>query len=563
MAYFSLHAYDADVWIPEFKGLTQDDTSLNPDVRFADEAENVETPGGALQPHAAYEVKRWIFSSRVETLAKFHRRWYEGIGSKDWMVCASGGKLYYIQEGENVEWDQIKMPTGISAFQSNAWSWVSYESTEGSPDRPVDVLLLSNAKDGMIMVIPPDRATIWDDNLEYTWNALKGGTWGGARSPAWNIRTVDTQGYKFGVIERYAERIWGGNVANEPDLLVYSAPYDPTDWEPNTEIPEDGAGEVRQPSWDGDSFTGLKAFGDQLIAFKGNKAWRVMGTNPGEYAMSEQFGGGAPYPNTAAVYGEQIFMADRDGMEVYDGMNATPYARDRFDRIWRTVNRAAMDQMCAAMQKDRYYLALPVDGSDRNNALMVFNMAEGTILYYNDIRIESFLQLNETLYATSSDLPGRILILHYDSWLNGKTSGAATKWVSPWMDFGYKRIVKGGFDMYFTPEVQEEAATLIFSIQTEKKVKTKRYTVKPLNVVSEGMEWQEVKKHKWGTVIGNYTWSILGGRTDTTVRNFRAKRLHFSGTGRRFRVIIETEAGNTAPWRLIGGMQMVVETDPD
>ena len=31
----------------------------------------------------------------------------------------------------------------------------------------------------------------------------------------------------------------------------------------------------------------------------------------------------------------------------------------------------------------------------------------------------------------------------------------------------------------------------------------------------------------------------------------RMKRLHFGGTGRRFRIIIETASGVTAPWRLI------------
>jgi hypothetical protein len=94
--------------------------------------------------------------------------------------------------------------------------------------------------------------------------------------------------------------------------------------------------------------------------------------------------------------------------------------------------------------------------------------------------------------------------------------------------------VKGGFDLYFTPEVQDEAVTLTISIQTEKKTKTKHYTVNPLTE----REREAEKEHRY-------------------------KRLHFGGSGRRFRLIIETEAGVTAPWRLIGGIQMIVETDSD
>jgi hypothetical protein len=250
--------------------------------------------------------------------------------------------------------------------------------------------------------------------------------------------------------------------------------------------------------------------------------------------FNEQYGGGAAYPNTIAVDVERVMMAGNDGMSVYDGMSVSEYAREQIAEIWRTVNRAALDQMCGTLFKNRYYLAFPVNGSETNNAVLVFNKEENTILYYDDLSIESFLPTDDVLYATSSTLPGRVLILNYDSWLCGKSSGAATRWVSPWMDFGYKRIVKGGFDLYIVPEVQTEAVELKISIQTEKKTKIKRYTVNPLTdvLIERG------KEH-------------------------RGKRLHFGGTGRRFRIIIETEGGSTAPWRLIGGLQLVVETDPD
>ena len=102
------------------------------------------------------------------------------------------------------------------------------------------------------------------------------------------------------------------------------------------------------------------------------------------------------------------------------------------------------------------------------------------------------------------------------------------------MDFGYKRIQKGGFEVYFTPEVQNEPVKLIISIQTEKKLKTKEYIVQPLTEQQRMAD----KEHK-------------------------NKKLNFGGSGRRFRIIIEPEEGVTAPWRLVGGIQMVVETDPD
>ena len=74
---------------------------------------------------------------------------------------------------------------------------------------------------------------------------------------------------------------------------------------------------------------------------------------------SQQYGGGCPYPNTIAVGVEKIFMADTNGLSVYDGMSVTPYARKLIEPLWRNVNKDAMDQMCAVLVQNKYYLAVP------------------------------------------------------------------------------------------------------------------------------------------------------------------------------------------------------------
>ena len=555
MAYFSLHAYDADVWLREFRGLNQADEMMNPDIRFAAEAENVETVHGVLQPQAAYEIMDGPIenSPRVETLAVFTRRWYEGDGSHDWYVCCAGGKLYNRQAGaEHRSWDELSLPISVDAFESSVWSWVTYEDvveTEVDGEtvsKTVDVLLMSNAKDGMIKITPPERNTTWGDvSGTLTWGDADDHTWDWMISAKWLVTFVDTRndpedqdevGPKFGVIERFGERIWGAAETDEPDRLVYSRAYDPEDWSGarEEEQPEEGAGDVYQPSWDGDRFFALKRFGDQLLAFKKNKIWRVTGYNPGQYTFNEQYGRGTPYRETIVVDGERVFMTDKDGVCVYDGMNTTSYMRTAVEKIWRTVNRDAMDQMCATMFERRYYLSFPTGTSTKNNAMLVYDFDEGSILFYPDMKIETFLPANDELFATSSSLPGKILRIHHDAWISGQASGSATKWVSPWMDFGYKSIQKGGFDFYFLPEVKDTAVEFTITMQTEKKKKTKTYTCNPLTE-----EQLSVPKEP------------------------RMKRIHFGGSGRKFRIIIETAEGVTAPWRIVGGLHLIVETDPD
>lgn len=511
MAYFSLNAYDADTFLSSFLGLQQAGDSIGTDIRYAVEAKNVETPYGVLQPMAAPVVLETGFTNKIETMARLYRRWYTESGSPTWLFIAHSGKIFYKHDGTEDSWTQLAFPTGVSAYQSNEWSWAAYEINPAGSSSPVDVLLMSNAKDGMIMVVPPYTAT--------------------TSNPSWKAVAVDTQGKKFGVIERYAERIWGGAIPEDPDMLMYSRPFDPEDWTAagEDEDPADGAGSIQQPSWDGDSFNALKAFGSQLIAFKKNRVWRILGTDPGEYTFKEQYGGGAPFPNTIAVDVEQILSAGRDGMSVYDGLSVMPYSREQIEPLWRSINKNAMEQMCGVLFKEKYYLSVPTGNSTANNDLIVFNLRDKTILYYTGTDIESFLATEDTLYATSSSLPGKIISLPYDSWTVGTVAAKASKWVTPWIDFGRKSINKGGFEIYFSPEIDgQNSVTFKFSVQTEKKTKEKTVTIAP-----------NMSKPK-------------------------QKRVRFGGTGRRFRLIIEvpTQAVNTK-WRLVGGIQMVVETDPD
>ena len=130
MAYYKLHAYDADVRIPEFNGLRQD-SEIAEDLRFAYEAENVETIDGVLQPQAFNSIMPGEFipalgeNVRIETIARFHRRWYTE-GNREWLICAAGGELYYRQVGDNRGWAKILRPQSAGLFANNVWSWVTY-----------------------------------------------------------------------------------------------------------------------------------------------------------------------------------------------------------------------------------------------------------------------------------------------------------------------------------------------------------------------------------------------------------------------------------------------------
>lgn len=495
----SLGAYSGTLTIPEFKGLNQYGDGIGTDSRYAVDAVNALTTEGILRPMAACELLPASLPKPLQTLAVLHRRWYAVDEMKDVLIASSDGQLYYANANA-AEWKRLPLPSGWHQeyYDSDEWSWVSYEINpdDGSADTaPIDVLLLSNAKDGMILVR--------GDNL--------------------TTEMVPTP-KKFGIITRHAERIWGTAIDDDPDMLVYSAPYDPFDWEQNNEYPEDGAGDIMQPSWDGDSFAALTTFGSQLIALKRTRVWRVLGTNPGEYIFKEQYGGGTQYAKTLAVDGTRMLMLGRDGLVQYNGESVAPYYQDYARLVFDRMNRSALDQAVGCLYRNTYYCALPLDGSPVNNAVLMFNTVERTWLLRDDVKVESFLPTENALYFTSASYPGRIYRWNEDCW--DDSNPTSLRWVSGWQDFGRHDIAKGSFTMYLTVEC-EEPVELQLSIQTEKKLKTKTVVFNP-------------------PAAGQYP---------------KQRRVVFGGNGRRFRVLIESNG--TARWRLIGGVQIEAETDMD
>lgn len=514
--YNTINAHDADCRYPFFLGLNQyGDGTSNSDQRYAVEEKNVETINGVMQPCAANKLLAPILEQPIETLALLHRRWHTIEGEdKDILIAASAGYLWWAHPGDST-WTRCEAESGTTeAFNSSVWSCVTYEINLPGSTAPVDVLLMSNAEDGMIMV----------------------------RGDTQTYKAVPTP-KKFGVIERYAERIWGGAIKDDPDMLVYSAPYDPEDWNQRTPEydpenplpwtiagePEDGAGDVQQPSWDGDSFTALKSFGSQLIAFKRTRVWRVLGTDPGEYTFKEQFGGGFPYAATIAVDTSRILALTNTGPVYYDGSSVTDFRKTEVEGIFRRVNTEAMDKACACLWQGKYYCAIPVDGSEYNNAVLIYNTLEGSWLFRDDLTVEAFLPGENRMFYTSSTAPGRVYEWQENSWKTGTVTDAPTRWVTAWNDLNYMQIIKGPFDLYALPEALDGPVVLKFSIETERRLLTKKMLCLPL-------ESQYVKQ--------------------------RTKKLHFPGFGRRFRLIIEADGGQ-GRWRLLDGVMVVPEIERD
>lgn len=513
MAQYSMNAYDADVYIPEFKGLMQYGDQMNGDLRFSPDCMNVETPAGVLQPAGYF---KGTLSGFVEPFPTGYTatlmRFYDGTAMQ--YVLAANGKLLIGDFSEGTIWTAVPYPQDVESYQSNKWSWEVYETIiDGNP---VNTLLFSNAKDGMFAMTITNHTPV--------------------------VTKVTGAPKKFSHIERFAERIWGCGADDEPDTMYYSAVYSYSDWEQNNTEPADGGGAIREPTWDLDNINSLVRFGDGLIAFTGNRAWKISGSDPTNFVIQEQFGNGTTWPESVSVYNERIFMfRHKVGIVSYDGAVVTPFVQTAAYDFLKNIN--GYTNVYGTVMNDKYYLALTyLMGTGihqhQESKLLVYNFLDGSLLISDSPHVVCFCK--DYGYAVTRD-PGTsglgIYQLTLDSWTDKNNPGYATKWMTPWVTLGRKDIQKGGFDLYFYPELAEDAVTGVtftFSIQTEKKTKTKSYTVQPLTA-----------------------------RQKEAGKKYKQKRLHFGGAGRRFRLTIQTAAGVTTPWRLIGGIHIIAEIDKD
>lgn len=510
--------YETTIQVDSFAGFNQSAGKNSMPMKYAVDGENFSTTGGLLQSmDGGQEHVPPALSAPIGTLMLLYRRFRMNDvfhNEPELLIAASGDKLYarpLNSKGTPLEeWYEI-----YSGIQNDKFDYVTYEAnsywtlngervapkTEGAvevlAENPIDILIMSNADDGMLIV--------YGDSLDVT---------------PYKIQPSTTEvEKKFGVLTRHAERIWGAAIPDQPDMLMYSTPYEPLNWEQNNDFPEDGAGDIQQPSWDGDSFVALRVYGSYLLAIKKNRVWRIAGTNPGEYYMKEQFGGGTIVENTVVVYNDYMFLLSYDGLMMYDGTAVQPFRQQYIKDIMARLNWAKVGGATAAMRGTIYCLALPMDGSDINNAILEYDTQERTFNLRYGVYVSSFLPYENMLYYTDSrdnlvpgGVAGRVMKL------DGNGTALPMRYITAYQDLGYKSVTKSGFEIYL---VADAAINVTAGIRTEKKIKKKSVTLVPN----------------------------------------KAKRLRLNAVGRSFRFELEIPGGTA--WKMGTGFQINMELDED
>lgn len=503
--------YETTLKVDSFGGFYQGAEGYGTAMKYAVDGKNFDTTGGLLRSMDGGRVHvDHRLPAPIGTLMLLYRRFNLALyqESPALLIAAAGTKVYARRLIDPYDEPWIEIYDGIT---NDHFDYVSYETStywtldgnrvdpktpgavEVTAPNPIDVLIMTNADDGMFMV--------YGDSLNVT--------------PFKVLPSTTTVEKKFGVLTRHAERIWGAAIPDQPDMLMYSTPFEPLNWEQNNDFPEDGAGDIQQPSWDGDSFVALRTYGSYLLAIKKNRIWRVTGTNPGEYYFKEQFGGGTIVEDTVVVYNDYVYLLSYDGLMVYDGTAVQPFRQDYIKGIMRRVNWDCAQHAVAAMRGDVYCLAVPIDGSTVNNAVIEYNSTDRAFNLRLGVYVSSFLAFEDTLYYTDSRPEYGGIVMKLD----GKGDVLPMSYVTAYQDLDHKSVVKSGFEVYLAAD---KNLTATVGIRTEKKLKQR-------------------------------TVSLAAGVP---------KRVRLNVAGRFFRLEIDVPRADES-WMLDGAIQMNMELDAD
>ena len=437
-------SYEGRFAIPAPKGVYQAAGDTNADIGYAYRAENMRTERGMLA--TSYGTSRAFpaLGAPIETLERFHRR--SRPDDPDVFVAGAGGAIYTYTAGSE-GW--VMRADG---FMSSRWSCVTYEAEEEG--ETVDILIMSNAKDGMIAVFGSD--------LRVEKKTLAIGD--------------EYENVRFAVLSRHAERIWGTGAEGYPDDIFYSRPYDPFDWTDVPDTPELGGGLIRQPTWDGDAFLALHPFGGYLLAIKPGTVFEIRGTDPGNFTITQAYGTDGPVQaDSICVDRQRMYYLTNGGIGVYDGSTLALLNRDALHETMRLMQGDCRTAAC--MCDHVYYLALGIKDSDgdsltENNAVIEYDTERGTFMIRKGIRVKDFYSLGGQIYFTQADSPYEVL--RYNDPKSGSYMGQPMKslWETPWMDLG-KDYRKRDFVLRFTAEADENDVPVSISIVTERREKTR------------------------------------------------------------------------------------------
>ena len=212
---------------------------------------------------------------------------------------------------------------------------------------------------------------------------------------------ITTYAPKGDFIELYYDRLWIAGDKDNPDRVYFStANVNGADIQDftvplaeETEINMHG-GFLDVRSYDGSKIIGLKVIFNSIVIFKNKSAYKVYGSSPSNFQLVELFNCNGAISNKSICVGDNgAFYLNSDGIYFYDGTNNNLISQ-KITNIISRLNMTYAEDSVGIYYNNKYYLAVPVDGSVKNNLLIEYNITLKSFTTYDIGNITQFIEWN-------------------------------------------------------------------------------------------------------------------------------------------------------------------------
>jgi len=437
-------------------GLNQsaDDSLLS--VNQSRDAQNVDVSSGTLKTISGYS--KYIATAApagITRLMKFYKNNTSTGAVTSYLLAATATAIYY--------WTGSAWTALATGLTSGDWDYFNYQIGA------TDVVIMGNGADTMKK---------WDGT---TFANL------GGNPP--NMKSVTL----------HSERIWGTGVKATPNSVYYSDTIGKGHTGPeNWTIAEDRAGVVNVPTWDGGVCIGVSNIFSDLVIFKTNNIYRVVGTYPSVYEVKQVYSSvGAIAEKTIVSGNDRAFFLSKDGLYYYNGVSAYPLLGDMAKDV--VINPSYAKNAVSIIHKNVLYCAFPEGNSTANNAVFVYDLLNKNLMIWRGIAVTDFMEYEDNLLFTNSTG----YVFHIDDTATSFDGTNITAyWETPWQDLDAFRVTKTADTLYFYAKGN---GIMRVDVTFDGKTKTKTVTLSPsgkLHSLSLNLEGRRFKM-KFSNVSGS------------------------------------------------------------
>lgn len=238
-------------------------------------------------------------------------------------------------------------------------------------------------------------------------------------------------------VELYFGRLFAAGDPAAPARLYWSkAPGGGRtidDWR-SDETSENVSGGYVDVGVDDDPITGLFALSNQLLIFKRDSLYRLLGDRPGNYRITAVDAAFRQPLHTACVrYADRLFFLTDAGLCFYDGQTVRKSAAFRaFEPLLRNAN---LNGIRAAACDDTLYFAIRARyGAPDNDTLIEYDVLRDRFMLRNGFTAADLCTVHGALYMLTG--AGKLVVFDNNTTYDGDPIHAW--WSTPALDFGRK-----------------------------------------------------------------------------------------------------------------------------